>query len=234
MLERPNSPQSLYDELLNNEFASTDRESAVRRKLFDLNFDAYKSISWSLESIDIENFKSIKQSTITIDDVGFLSGLNSSGKSSYTQIFLLLVQWLSGQSTSQVGTVPLNGELISLGRASDVLSEFASEGDFEIRVTLNYQSIYKGKDQKRNKKSVSFILDTGKHVQMNEGDIFYIKPEDIIGNNDPYIYIKEAKVTHELFSSVDPRVTTEFYRNNRGSLMREASSREEKSMIRRL
>ena len=126
MLERPNSPQSLYDELLHNEFASTDRESAVRRKLFDLNFDAYKSISWSLESIDIENFKSIKQSTITIDDVGFLSGLNSSGKSSYTQIFLLLVQWLSGQSTSQVGTVPLNGDLITLGRAADVLSEFAN------------------------------------------------------------------------------------------------------------
>ena len=45
-----------------------------------------------IESIDIKNFKILKNSSIQLGDFTLLSGLNSSGKSSIIQALLLLKQ----------------------------------------------------------------------------------------------------------------------------------------------
>ena len=84
-----------------------------------------------LQSLEIENFKSIKKSKINLGTSSFISGYNSSGKSTHTQLILLLIQWLSGESVSQKGSVPLNGPFITLGDNARDLINRSIQQEFE-------------------------------------------------------------------------------------------------------
>ena len=101
------------------------RKDRRRRKasdfynIFDLHSEFFIG-NFKLSKIKIKNFKSIQNSEFDITQTVFLSGLNSSGKSTYTQAVLLILQWLSGASSGPKGYLPLNGELVSLGMVKDV------------------------------------------------------------------------------------------------------------------
>ncbi len=86
---------------------------------FNIN-DITRNEDLRLSKIRIKNFKSIQNSEFDINQTVFLSGLNSSGKSSYTQAILLVLQWMTGSTTGRNGYIPLNGELISLGETNDI------------------------------------------------------------------------------------------------------------------
>ena len=76
-----------------------------------------------LDSVEINNFKSIINSKFEIGNTSFIGGFNSSGKSTHTQLILLLIQWLSGESLAKQTSIPLNGPFISLGdNAEDLIN----------------------------------------------------------------------------------------------------------------
>lgn len=80
-----------------------------------------------IRSLTLENFKSFRERTVLdLGNLTVLSGLNSSGKSSIYQAFLLLIQTLKRSSNNlrgaRVPSLNLNGEWVELGEFSDILS----------------------------------------------------------------------------------------------------------------
>jgi predicted ATPase len=72
-----------------------------------------------ITNIHIENFKSIKFANVPIRPLTVLMGLNSSGKSSFLQVFLLI-----SQSSFYQGQIDLAGYLIDVGKMRDIFYEF--------------------------------------------------------------------------------------------------------------
>ena len=68
------------------------RPERERLNSINLNInDITRNEDLKLSKIRIKNFKSIQNSEFDINQTVFLSGLNSSGKSSYTQAILLVL-----------------------------------------------------------------------------------------------------------------------------------------------
>ena len=88
---------------------------------------------FQLDSIEINNFKSIISSTLEVENSSFIGGYNSSGKSAHTQLVLLLNQWLLGESISLDGAIPINGPFISLGdEAIDLIHRYVPTSEESI------------------------------------------------------------------------------------------------------
>ena len=80
-----------------------------------------------IDTVRIRNFKCFASQEIPFGPLTLLTGVNSSGKSTTIQSLLLLRQsWLAG-----FDSVVLNGDLVTLGNSSDVLSEDAEEDSNE-------------------------------------------------------------------------------------------------------
>lgn len=77
-----------------------------------------------LDSVTIHNFKCFADIHIPLKPLSVFSGINGVGKSSALQALLLLRQSLLQEPCQ----VRLNGPLVSLGYAEDVLHEYAGEG----------------------------------------------------------------------------------------------------------
>lgn len=86
-----------------------------------------------INSIRIQNFKCFEDVTTDIKSLTVLSGINGMGKSSFMQSLLLLRQSLL-EADDVIGA-RLNGSLVSLGYADDVLYENA-ESEESIAFTL--------------------------------------------------------------------------------------------------
>ena len=85
-----------------------------------------------LNQITIDNFKIHKHLQIDLGNLTVLTGVNSSGKSSVIQAFLLLRQSFQ-QSTLKEGLV-LNGDLLSVGLGSDALCSVAEVDCISVSV----------------------------------------------------------------------------------------------------
>ena len=72
-----------------------------------------------LDSIGLENFKCFKNQILPLKNLTLFTGGNAAGKSSALQSMLIASQWLRYYPTS--ARLPLNGPLVKLGNASDVL-----------------------------------------------------------------------------------------------------------------
>ncbi len=88
-----------------------------------------------ITQIDIKNFKSIKNTSVELKNLNLLMGLNGMGKSSFLQVFLLLMQ--SDKLEERV--IDLNGILVQIGQGRDALYQFASDDyiEFEIQFSTN-------------------------------------------------------------------------------------------------
>ena len=75
-----------------------------------------------LRSIRLQNFKCFADQTVALGPLTLLSGQNGTGKSSVIQSLLLLKQ---SYAHGLIHGLMLNGELVSLGTATDVLYEGA-------------------------------------------------------------------------------------------------------------
>jgi hypothetical protein len=90
-----------------------------------------------IQSIQLTNFKCFKHQEVVLRPLTLLAGLNSSGKSTIIQAFLLLRQsYLEGLLPKRGLT--LNGKLAQLGTAKDILFEEADEDEigFELKDDL--------------------------------------------------------------------------------------------------
>jgi predicted ATPase len=88
-----------------------------------------------ITKLKIANFKSHKETELNIGNLTLLTGLNSTGKSSVIQIFLLLRQSFKKGRLSK--GLDLNEPLCDIGKGVDALYRFANESEiisFEIEI----------------------------------------------------------------------------------------------------
>jgi predicted ATPase len=86
-----------------------------------------------IKQIFLRNFKCFESQTLNVKDLTLLSGLNGMGKSSVLQALLLLRQSYLDGLLPETG-LELNGSLVKLGTAKDVLYEDAQSDEFEIGI----------------------------------------------------------------------------------------------------
>lgn len=91
-----------------------------------------------ITQIEVKNFKSLKNISISIKGLNVLMGLNGMGKSSFLQSLLLLMQ--SDKLEERV--IDLNGLLIQIGQGRDALYEFSEEDFISIGLVFNEQNKY--------------------------------------------------------------------------------------------
>ena len=87
---------------------SIDRDKPSQYALDEYKID-------NLTSIEIKNFKSIKSEKLNLKSATFIAGLNSAGKSSFTQALIVILQWINNLSDNKKSHIPLNGAIQQLG-----------------------------------------------------------------------------------------------------------------------
>jgi hypothetical protein len=111
-----------------NSLPSLSLDRLLEKEGDDQNSEVRVRNPFQLDSIEINNFKSIISSTLGVENSSFIGGYNSAGKSAHTQLILLLNQWLIGESLSLDGAIPINGPFISLGdSALDLIHRYGDE-----------------------------------------------------------------------------------------------------------
>ncbi len=87
-----------------------------------------------IKRLHVENFKSIVNEEFIFKNLNVLTGLNGSGKSSILQTLTLIKQSLNTDSSGE--TLFLSGNLVSLGRAKDVLYEYSENNTIKFSIDL--------------------------------------------------------------------------------------------------
>jgi predicted ATPase len=89
-----------------------------------------------IKSLHLHNFKCFENQPIEFSNLTLLSGLNGMGKSSVLQAFLLLRQSYQRELLQKTG-LALNGDLVELGTAEEVLYEDAEKQEIAFAITLD-------------------------------------------------------------------------------------------------
>ena len=84
----------------------------------------------TLETIELRNFKCYEALDLPCSALTVLTGYNAAGKSTALQPLLLMAQALRTDANER--TLPLNGDLVSLGSEGDVLRHGATELAFSL------------------------------------------------------------------------------------------------------
>lgn len=136
-----------------------------------------------IDNIKVKNFKSLKSIDIDLDNLTLITGVNSSGKSSFIQTLLLLKQNEMVFNNLQRRVININGEYTELGNKKDILFEGAYEEDIEIVLTANH------KEEK--------ILFNSDNLKLNDmSNISLIGLEDNLNLfNDDFQYIMTDRAT---------------------------------------
>lgn len=85
-----------------------------------------------IKSIEIKNFKSIKEKHFKLANLNVLLGLNGQGKSSFIQSLLLIRQ----SDKLQKGILRLNGDLVNIGNSRDALYQY-NKSDMEFNINFS-------------------------------------------------------------------------------------------------
>lgn len=84
-----------------------------------------------IKSIEIRNFKSIKEKFFPLRNLNLLLGLNGMGKSSFIQNLLTFKQ---SPNILTDGKLNLKGEYVKLGSTKDALYQFMKQGQFTTKI----------------------------------------------------------------------------------------------------
>ena len=85
-----------------------------------------------IDRVYIKNFKSLRDIDIKLSNLTLITGVNSSGKSTFIQALLLLKQNEDKFYTRNKRALSINGEYIKLGKKQDILYEEAYKENIEI------------------------------------------------------------------------------------------------------
>lgn len=102
-----------------------------------INF--FKEYWGMINYIQIENFKSIKNLALPLENLNLFFGMNGMGKSSVIQALLLLRQSFWENHKSGLDYLYTNGDMIQLGTGKDVFCQSGVSED--IRFYIQYNSI---------------------------------------------------------------------------------------------
>lgn len=138
-----------------------------------------------ITSLRLQNFKCFADECLPLSALTVLSGINGMGKSSVLQSLLLLRQsYISGNS--KLAGALLNGPLISLGTAEDVLYESAqSDTAISFKITSdNASSAEWSFSYEKNREILPLISSNGTNGNLVEHALFnphfaYLKAERI-------------------------------------------------------
>lgn len=132
-----------------------------------------------IESVELKNFKCFEDQCLNVGGLTLLTGLNSSGKSSFLQSLLLLRQSYYQDFLPEIG-LSLNGELVSIGTAQDALFEGASDDKIEIKIvwTFDRESIWQF-----NYDRIADVLS----LNYAPGDSNIYQEESLFNNNFHYL-----------------------------------------------
>lgn len=121
------------------------------------------SLFASLKEIEFENFKGFSERTsLKINPLTLLSGLNGAGKSTIAQILVLIKQsspLSSLYKDSEVPSLKLNGDLIKLGKVFDVLNDPKRNLFFKLVFDDNTKISFSFAPMKLNQNASSFNKD---------------------------------------------------------------------------
>lgn len=92
-----------------------------------------------INNLEIKNFKSILNQEFEFKGLNVLTGLNGSGKSSVLQVLALIKQSLKYNPSGE--KLFLSGDLLSLGKSNDILSEEASSENVAFRICIEDNSV---------------------------------------------------------------------------------------------
>src|SRR5262245_31257357 len=92
-----------------------------------------------IEAITLRNFKCFESQELQLKNLTLLAGLNGMGKSSVIQSLLPLRQSYLDGFLPDTG-LELNGSLVQMGTAQDVLYEDAQEDEFEITIKWDFDA----------------------------------------------------------------------------------------------
>jgi predicted ATPase len=97
-----------------------------------------KSITSLVSHIEIENFKAVENASIELSQLTAVVGVNSSGKSTFIQAILLMVQHIKDDYSTDL-KYSLNEELVQLGSFRDTAlrTESKTSDAFRIKLTTN-------------------------------------------------------------------------------------------------
>jgi predicted ATPase len=97
-----------------------------------------KAIKPLVSHIEIENFKAVEKASIELSPLTAVVGVNSSGKSTFIQAILLMVQHIKDDYSTDL-RYSLNEELVQLGSFRDTAlrTESRIADDFRIELTTN-------------------------------------------------------------------------------------------------
>ncbi len=88
-----------------------------------------------IDSVRIQNFKSLKDVVIDLGDITLLTGVNSCGKSSFIQTLLLLKQNENRINVPRNPLVNIKGDYLDLGNKRDILFQEAFDENISIEVS---------------------------------------------------------------------------------------------------
>jgi len=95
-----------------------------------------------IKDLSLRNFKCFEHQRIYMRNLTLLTGLNGMGKSSVLQAILLLRQSYLDGTLPDAG-LELNGSLVQMGTAKDILYEDAQQDEFEIDLSWDDGAIVK-------------------------------------------------------------------------------------------
>jgi predicted ATPase len=139
-----------------------------------------------ISHINIKNFKSLKNISVSTNTLNILMGLNGMGKSSFIQMLLLLMQ----SDNLEQKVIDLNGILVQIGQGKDALYQYAEEDDimfsldFESGLKFNWKLNYQ-KDKDKLKAETNYTSDQLKQFREKTKRFQYISAERI-GPRDLY------------------------------------------------
>ncbi|HFS67474.1 MAG TPA: DUF3696 domain-containing protein [Flavobacteriia bacterium] len=130
-----------------------------------------------INNVKIKNFKSLRDINIQLNNLTLITGVNSSGKSSFIQALLFLKEnednlALFGRFNSLKKPLTINGKYIELGNKKDILYEEAYEENIQIALfsqdSLIIDVQFNNQDLKIDSQTnVPFVLDGEVYVICN-------------------------------------------------------------------
>ncbi|WP_426762613.1 DUF3696 domain-containing protein [Hafnia paralvei] len=112
-----------------------------------------------MNSISINNFKSLVDLEVRLGALTVFSGLNGSGKSSVLQVLAMLKQSQYNIKHKNIGDgvkLKLKGEYVNLGRIQDVYSESANSKHIDIEISINNKKTKLSSDINQKEKDYLF------------------------------------------------------------------------------
>lgn len=152
----------------------------------------------SLVNWKIQNFKALSEAETNLNSLNYLTGTNSSGKSSYIQSLLLMAQSLDDD-------INLNGRLTRLGEAADIV-KYKQDGE-SFGINGQYLTLsYKIKEATGEDDQTEVIMHLNP-VKVKGKSRFFISELSIVSGGEVVLHASDKNVGTVARSEIEPYVS---------------------------